>query len=539
MIKNVFALKSIAWLFISISIYMASGCAGVYRIKEKDFRTDGEMIPSDLAEYRNALLFVHLGDKVVQFTAPIFSDGTSTITGEVIELDATALQRYQSAKKNGWPKSLRKAPGTSIEQIHFFVSDYIEHNNQNDTKTISFNKDHVLETHLLKDIAGSGTVGSVLITVGIVAAGIFLFLLIVCNCPHVYAMDGEVSHKLSNAFVGSVSKVLEDSEYIPLPNTEKNTKSVAVVNSIEGELQYINHAEFVRIEHSKDVSILNDQDGNFYSLVKENQRIKPNISELKSKGDFQVLQFNNLNGDDLSEQRMKFVLENHTDAKLILSLKNTNWASFVIEQWYGLFGNKIDNYREKMAQKPREELVQWRKDQGILLDVYTKSGDQWVFQSSIDVVGSTQFKDLVVPLKNVSNSNDTLEVKLVSGYKLWEIDYAAIDYSINEALNISKHTPTSWHLSNDKTEGNGIDKRDESYLVLAYGDTLYLDYTPAPDKKQTVSYAISLTGYYNTEIKQSNKIQRKELYSFKKPAQMSRYSYYLMKELSQSLSVNK
>lgn len=526
--------KAISWLFITITLIMIPGCKGAYRIKAKDYNKQGQMIPTDFVNYQDALLFVHLADKVVQIAAPIFNNETSSVSGQLVPTNTAALARYDAASKKGWPKSNRNAPGPDMKQIHFYVEDYTENVLSDGSKEIIFYKNHVLETHLLKHMPGSGAGGTLVIIAGAFA----IFLIIVCNCPHVYAVNGDGYYKLSNAFVGSVSAALERTDYSILPHKDDDLFTTAVVNATNGETQFLNQVEFIEIEHGSSTSILNDQHGKFYTVLTDDKLGFSDHPALTKKNDNITLQFNSLNKNDLAENIIKFPVKKGDNPKLILSVKNTTWSSFVIEEWYQLFGDKIDTYRDKMANKSKQELTQWRKEQGMLLDVYVKKDDNWVLEESLDLVGSSMHKDLVVCLNNSSLDKDSLEVKFVTGYRLWEIDYACVDYSENEVTNITYHKLGSAALNGTNISSSKLDDIDNTFEELGYNDTLKISYVAKKHPETKTSYAISLTGYYKTKINQKNKIQRRELYSFKKPGQMSRYSYHLMKELSESLSTN-
>lgn len=538
MIKNVIALKSIAWFFFGVSVIMASGCTGVYKISEKDYSADGTLSTSELAHYRNASMFVHLADKVVQIKSPIFSDEDNTISGEVIPINAVEYARYELANKKGKPTSKQNSPGYHVQQIHFFVTEYNETVSEDSTRVVSFTKEDVLETQLLKDVKGSGTIGTIVVVAGVAIVGLFVILLLACNCPHVYAINGSAHTKLNNAFVGSLSKVLESADYIALPESSSEQHSLAIVNATKDEVQYLNKAALLTIKHDKNLKILNDQEGNFYTLDEREQRLSNHTSLAYTK-DNQSLKFTKLNESDLSQQFVTFPSKGIDNAKLVLSLKNTSWASFVAQEWYGLFGNKIESYRDKMAKRSKEDLINWRKEQGILLDVYLKIGEEWQYQSSIDLIGSTMYKDLVVPIKNMPANCENVEIKFVSGYNLWEIDYACMDFSASRDIKISASQPVSWESTFSNTQKEALTNLDEVYAELEYGDTLRLEF---PNQKESdnsaITHFVSLSGYYQTQVNQEHSINRKELYSFRKPAQMSRYSYHLMKELSQSLCAN-
>lgn len=314
---------------------------------------------------------------------------------------------------------------------------------------------------------------------------------------------------------------------MPSPSTDQ--LSIDIVNEEIDEDQYINEVKLLEVIHNKNVSIIPDQDGNVHTISAP-IHAKNGREELTAKGDGLSFDFSEQpNKDGLYELDLEFDRSDLTDkAKLILNVKNTSWSGYVLQEWYGLFGSGLEANQERMAKRSAEELNEWRKDQGISMSVFVKTGEKWVFQQDINVVGNKVSRDIVVPIDLTAVEGDITQIKLVAGFKLWEIDFAQLDYSDNEAVSIRELETTLTQNDDDKD----IASDDKLYRHLQYGDTLSLNYElRSPNSNQSASYVLKTKGYYDKHFNQDGSMAVREVMSFKKKGQMSLYSRYLMENM--------
>lgn len=512
---------------------MTTSCRGLYKIKEKDYNTEGSLQATDLFKYQHSFIFIHLADEVVQINNMLFNNELNSISGMIVPTNEYELSRYNRANKSGMALTRNKRDGkVNTEQVHFFVSSYVKSTDNE----ITFTKDQVLETHVVQHAPGSGFGGSAVIT-AVAFAG---FLLIACNCPHIYT-DNDISTPPIGAFVGAVSKTLESSDYIVLPKSREKENGLMIVNEIEGEQQFINSIEIKRVSHPSSTQLVTDQEGSIHILQSESKQLNSGNEETMYKSDNSVMGFTRLNDKDLAEHILEYESASPiSNAKLHLSVKNSMWSKHVLNEWYGLFGEKLNEHQAKMDTKSKEELLDWRIRQGMMLSIYIKAGEEWVYQSSVDVLGNTTFRDVVIPLNKIPPTNK-LEIKLEAGYGLWEVDYARLDTSDLATNNSENLHNISYKLNREKFDDKSLSGADSEYLKLVNGDTLHIDYSPliAENVDHMFTDILVLSGYYHRDMPQDGKLQRRKLVGFKRDGEMSRFSYHLLNEISKSLSANK
>lgn len=527
--------KPVIWFFILLMAFTQSSCYNLnfYKLSDADYSSNEKLSATGTWPYNQ--VFAHVGDKVYQLTNVSYSPSTEQITATIIRKEKDAYAIYQKVKKDGSLTSAKELNKDKLHQIHFFISEIY----QDENNFIKINKADIIKTQLIKKAKGASAAakgGVVLVTV---AAGLGLFLLIVCGCPHVYAVNDGNYVKASNTIVGALTKKLEKNDFVFVESNQSNSLDIKLVNEDINETQFINHSKLIQVIHDKGTQVVPGADNRIHQVSSLISPIDEELESILIKNDAHFYDFQRIDkSTDLSELKMTFpVSKKAKHLKLFLSVRNTEWSSHVIKEWYKLFGSDISKHQEKMEKQDRQKLLDWRKEQGISMSVYVKSNGAWQYQCNVDVVGTGIYKDIVVPITKPKESDEQIEVKLVSGYKLWDIDFAGIDQSSFENFSQNEFVPRSVSESDNQNYSSLIDM-DDNYHTLKEGDTLSLHYdlNPIPSGKIQTTI-LNVSGYYKTTIKQGGTIQKKSLLSFKQKAQMSRFSFKLMQELTQN-SIN-
>lgn len=515
------------WSLILLLLITQTGCIQYYRVSGLDYPKDPDITLTDLNNLNVNYYFVHVGDKVFELSDVTFWQN-GEIKGQIIPLQKNVYKLYEAAlaKQNGVVHKKGSTTNYQIQQIHFYVSSL----EKSETDILTIKTEDIENTHLLHNDNARTIAASTGTTLLVSAAALGVFLLIACQCPHIYTEDG--NQHISNAFVGAVSKELEQSDFIQITTSESNNTILNFVNEEVGETHYFNEIKLLKVNHAENVSILPDQNGELYSL--ENI-LEPENSELISKDDGLFLGFDQLNSKtDLAEYEVTFTKPKEitgNSAKLVLRVKNSSWASYVMEQWYGLFGSRVDEFRQNTAEMPAEKQLKWQKDQGMTLSIFTLDNKKWEFQSDVKIVGNTVYRDLVVPIE-FNNDDENVTIKLSAGFKLWSIDYLGIDFSTNEILGVEEIIP----LNIENKELTTISSIDDEYLTVNYGDTLSIDFGKLTHAGS--SYILKTQGYYTKDVDGVGELKKGEVKSFKKKGQMSRFSFFLYDQATQDLGIN-
>lgn len=480
---------------------------------------------------------MHSEGKVIQIANVTYDPESESLTGNEVLLNERALRAYNIALDANLPSRSNGISNFDVKQVHFYVTDY----NKSDDGQIEFNKANLTDTKLLQvATAANGLVlvGVALVVTAIGIAALAAILYFACNCPHVYVNNGKEYVRTSNAFVGSVSKTLEQPDFALVPLKNASLLKVEIINEEEQEEQYINEVKLLEIVHDSQIDVIPDQSGNIFGIV---DPLKPRNNEDVLVADdglsYDFVETESENG--LYELTLDFDHVSAADeAKLVLALKNTYWASYVMKEWYGLFGSEIKDIKERNAKRTAEAQLNWQKEQGITLSVFIKKEGRWVFQDDVNVVGNTIYRDLVVPIDLSGVEGETASVKLVAGFKLWEIDYAGLDYSENSTLEVTELSPSEVLKNSQAQSSDQISMDDKSYQQLTKNDTLSLSFISTQvDQDKAVSYVLKTKGYYIKNLDQTGAMAKRELMSFRRKGQMSRYSRYLMENTFSEMSL--
>ena len=180
-----------------------------------------------------------------------------------------------------------------------------------------------------------------------------------------------------------------------------------------------------------------------------------------------------------------------------------------------------------------EKLNNWKKEQQMPLNISVQTNSGWQTQQSLTTFGPLANRETVIPL-DVSNVKDgKINVKLNSGFMFWEIDYAAMDFSNDAALQVTKLSPKK---ATDETGKNILpllNKADGNYLEQPLpGNTAVIEfaYSPVSDTNKTQTYILHATGYYEHVRNYTNTADINFLQKFKQPGALSNYSMTLYKQ---------
>ena len=250
------------------------------------------------------------------------------------------------------------------------------------------------------------------------------------------------------------------------------------------------------------------------------------IQEELTTRDQSVFQFNEedftRNGTLLSFEKPA----NATNSKLILRAKNSLWLDYLYGQLAEKFGHRYETWMAERAELPTEERVQKLLENEIPLSIYLKQQNEWVRVEYLHTVGPLAARDFVIPLDLTLMEEETIEVKIETGFMFWELDYVAMDFSPNTEVDVQK----AFLLSANGT--NGIDWRealqatDEDYMgQLTIGEVTQLEFAaPQPPAGKTQTAFLHTRGYYELIRDFSGPAQIKELNKFKTPGYFAEFS---------------
>jgi len=316
------------------------------------------------------------------------------------------------------------------------------------------------------------------------------------SCPYVYAFNGRDYAFRGDVFAGAIYPVLERSEYLPLPGIlpVDGQYRFRVANELK-ELQYMDLAELVFVNHPAGTSVLFDRYGEVHTV---SATVLPGIAEASSGVDqvaavsarddrpYWFTEANGSRGDWLSGIRqafepgddfmgsltLSFANDKKTSSgKLIVRAKNSSWSIHVYNQLLQLFGGYYSSWKEGQLNRTREQHEAWFVDQGVPLLVYVEKAGKWEYADCFEMPGPLLYKDMVMPLDLSGLGQGNIRIKLECAFGFWEVDYVAMDYTPDMPVSIRSVQPVS---------ASGTDGRDHLDALL-HDDDMFMAHTLTGD----------------------------------------------------------
>lgn len=479
-------------------------------------------------------LVVHSGNQMMELYEVSFDKKEKIVSGKLKPFVGLPLEYYNKipdkSRNIKQPRTHGINDKVAVQQIHFMLIAGFDLSKDE----ISFQLGQIVNVALSKSALPNGAIVGIVAGSAVVAFG--AVLLIACNCPHVYINDGSEEKQVNSLYTGAKAAQLERSDLKKLPDhfADKSTFSLSIANE-ENEDQFTNLVELVVVTHDKNVTVEADMDGNFYTVQKPVTSISSddNISDFVlasiATKDESSYKFDSDVADGLSTISLEFQnpLREKT-GKLVMNLKNTQWSGYVYNEFSSLFGSKYVKWIEKNEDKSKEEREQWMRKQGIKLLVEMKTEEGWHQIDEIELLGDITYNSVVVPFE-IKNANQNVEFRLKSGFRFWELDFAGVDFSKQDELNVTVIKPKS-----------AIGNKGEDFLnVLLADDGEYMKHLGMDSSTELIFEGLPVSsemertvflrakGYYISKQEYVGKVDRSKLKNFKNPGELSRFSQEL------------
>ena len=519
---------SILFLGISCSYYKATTLNGnlengqITHLNDKFYR------------YEDSYFIVHFGNESWQMNDIIINGSEGYMTAKLSEVHPTIEEYYQLIENKSY-KRYYSRDCEYIRQIHLYITEYSMEGDE-----IKFTENSLEQVEVLDPSFGLTTLSYVAVGGGTLFIAFLIFLYIVCNCPHVYTYDGETYQFNYTLFTGAVSQKLERSDYQVMPDLYPEVSDYQLlIKNDEDERQFTDQLQLRVAHHARDIQVFPDQYGELHAIssplspsVATSACSKSELEKLKLRDDL-PFKFDRVT-DKLSHLDLTFP-GGGDKAALIVRVKNSLWGGLVYHEFQGLFGHRYQSWVENNQDKSADELLDWQKKQGILMKVEVKRDQKWEVIEYISLVGEAGYNSLAVSLEGLEIGKET-QIRLSSGFKFWEIDYAALAYSEESIVDLQELSPV---LAFDQ------DGSDQS-LTLARDDGVYMEHLKKGDSAlirfeglknipgMARTIILKSDGYYKTNKNVSGKTKYLQLVKLRKGGEFSVFSKELYDELSSS-----
>ncbi|NTV83034.1 MAG: hypothetical protein HGA23_01885 [Bacteroidales bacterium] len=472
-----------------------------------------------------------------------------TITGNVQYAPIPRGDPKQYVETRPSRKYIPSTERIILKRINFHVTDVT----LKDTSKIDIPVSNIMSCDIFqkdKKKTTSRAFGTFFLVVGGLAT-IFLILAIIAlssSCPFVYVYDGKDWQFTGEMYGGAAFPVLERMDYLLLPkfNTGPGSAYQIKVANMLKEIQHINMAGLLILQHDSTVYPLIDKYGNVQTIV---DPISP-VTACNSKGKDclePILEKDYLT-HDFCEALDTAVSNNYfnnleltfksgsapQNAKLYLNLKNSLWADRLMREFYELFGKRYEKFMKKQEKQPADFHYKWMKEQGLLLQVSVMKDGTWQPADFFNMAGAFGIRDMVLPLDlqdawvpdNPDNTSFTAKIRLESGYNFWQVDYAALDMTENVPVGQTLVQPDYANDQDGKDVKQLLTGDDELYLVQnKTGDEVQLGFTlPETTSPYYTLYLLS-KGYYQQADIPNHDPAISLLETFREPGQLSLWSF--------------
>jgi hypothetical protein len=224
---------------------------------------------------------------------------------------------------------------------------------------------------------------------------------------------------------------------------------------------------------------------------------------------------------------------NKRAAKLVLRLKNSYWLDMVYGKFTQGFGKYYPTFIKEQSAKPVEQLERWKNEQQLPLQVSLHTSKGWQGQQRLPLIGPLAMREIVIPLDLLNNNDKQINIQLSAGFMFWEIDYAAIDFSNNASMKVTRLKPVK---AKDEKGANVLPlllKEDNNFLqqpIAGNVTVIEYPYSQMKDSSEAQTYILHAKGYYEHVRNFTNSADVNFLAKFKQPGALSSYSMQLYKQ---------
>ncbi len=367
--------RPLVWIMICSFLTMTSGCYYFKVVRPSEQPRD---VISKMQDQQKFII-LHLDDKAWQLKDIIVNE--ESITGSISVL--VGHERYKSVRpdnSNRYLKSKSHDESYVLSEVHIYITEYSEA----EKGRISIPAGAIEKIEIYDKDKGATTASWAFSSLG-VAAGAFGVLLVIIaltksSCPFVYAYDGNDYLFSGEIFSGATQPGLERDDYMLLPGvaSSEGDYSIRLTNEVH-EIQSVNLASLLVIDHPSDLSVLIDKTGKVQTFhepsvpVSAENRAGENLLPAIEKKD-SLNYSGNLQGKEGTEEIiMKFLKpENCKSGKLIIRAKNSFWLDVLFTKFHMLFGESFSIFAARQESASAGKLNKFLLDQKIPLLVYVE-----------------------------------------------------------------------------------------------------------------------------------------------------------------------
>jgi hypothetical protein len=361
------------------------------------------------------------------------------------------------------------------------------------------------------------------------------------SCPFIYVSDNDSYKFIGEIYSGAIYPSLERDDYLPLPKPKPGQAeyNIKMTNEVR-EIQNTNLIDLMVFDHPADTKVLVDKYGNYQTtsdlkapVEATNLEGRNVLDVIKDEDSLSYFGEKNDKGQVVTDGVvLKFLRPKNTDhAKLVAKAKSTFWLDYVFTRFHSLFGDQYDCWVKKQETIPDKQMKTWQIDQKIPLLVYMEKKGKWKFIDYYNTVGPMAAREDVLPIDLTDFKGDTIKIKLEFGFMFWEVDYAALDFSLN--VPVTQRTALfESAIDNKETDVKKLLESSDMlyYLQPEIGDEVNMKFSiPARTQPEQTLFLHS-RGHYKILLDAKGEEQVKYLLPFRKKGRFPEYSGELFRQ---------
>ncbi len=520
-------LKWISVVLVFAVLNMTIGCRSYFRVRTS-VMPNSEVLTGINAAGKT--IIIHLDDKKWRMSDVQVKNNAITGKLEDYKMPPT-IKPVKPDRANRYYNGGKRSQQYLLHEVHLFVVEVTDSGNDR----VSIPVKSVVRMEIYNKDTGTTILSWVLVPIVMTIGSLIAFVLILSlfSCPFIYTWDGENYQFAGEIYSGAIHKPLERNDYLKLPAYPGHQSYILKIANEVQEIQNTNLAELLVFDHPAGVNILIDKYGKVNTM---SYPVAPslatslageNVTKLLTSKDNLFYQSKSVS--EPSPLKDGVILEfpgqvNSTTAKLEIRAKNSIILDYMLDKFHDLFGSAFNKFEKKQKSAPADQMLRWSLDQGIPLSVYVERSGKWEFVDYYNVAGPLKYKDDVLSIPLNGKESNPLKVKLEFGNHLWEIDYAAIDYSPSTPVTSYTIPVKSAITENQKDVSELLLHDDDKYYTqpeMTNQAVVTFDLPVATGQSRSV--ILHSKGWYQVLRNPAGKPDIKQLKAFKQPGHFNQF----------------
>ena len=332
------------------------------------------------------------------------------------------------------------------------------------------------------------------------------------SCPLIYSLNDDSYILDAEVLTGALSPSLQYEDVSLLGNIKANKGiySIRVSNELY-EVQYLDRISLTKVEHTLGTIVLLDQLGmphTLQNLLKpiyaydytggDHQQAVSNIDSIGWGANVSDYDIGNNNSPNMDTIEIEFERPNSAvSAKLVIRAKNTTRAENVISDLIQIIHPNLNGWLKSLEEDELELAKLEKRIRGGYLNIEIMKGQKWEPLINLKMLGSATSRTQLVLIDSLDRQNQELKLRLSALKGTWDIDYIAVDYSIDKDANVEELSL----LSKNGAKSIGglalIQEKDNNHLVIPPGGTFDMNFSAGNrDNEHNYTIFVNAYGYY-------------------------------------------